>query len=174
MKKLILTIILTLFASTAFALPTEDTCEEHLYPMNTSANSPIVLLIYCMADSADASLDGYVISAATINSISGMYVHKVIAFPGGTAPTTDSDLTIVASMAGGGILSNNQSYDILGGNGTNLIDNTDTRDALTEAFSQDLDYEHIIDKNNTYTLVTANQAVNSATFGLKIILDYQQ
>ena len=104
------------------------------------------------------------ISAATIAKLDGMYFYNITAYPGGTAPTTDTDLTIVATKSG-----TNKSIDILGGNGTNIIDNTDTREGVPELTALTFEQDHIIDKANIYTPTTANNAVASATFVLELL-----
>jgi len=175
MKKLlsiIMSIICCVFLATSvLALPAADTCEEHLYPMNRSGSKEQVLLIYCQFK-GDASFTGYAISSANIESLGGKYIYNVIASEGATTPTSDSDLTIIASMSNTSpIYTNTMSYDILGGNGTDLIDDADTRSALTQNFTMDLNQYHLIDRMNTYTINATNNSVNNATFMLKFIID---
>lgn len=92
--------------------------------------------------------------------VAGMVLREVITYPtvGGTAPTVDSDLTVLDS----------HSFDLLGGKGTNLIH--DDAELRTNAYNvtSGLYYYPVID-STTLQVVVANQVVADATFTIELI-----
>jgi hypothetical protein len=216
---------------------------KSLYPGNRSQEMKKKILLYCTADSTDGSFS-LPLSEGLVEHLDGYFLYKVTAYPGITAPTTDSDLAITATTAklafdGGGttaltvgelitggtsgatglitsiVLSSgtwaggdaagsvtlrkrnniafqnndvltgstsggtadatgadttNKTINILGDNGTDLVDNTDTREVTCELITGAVGFFPIVDRDNVYTVAVTNNAVNSATFVIELML----
>ena len=102
------------------------------------------------------------IPAATIAELDGFYLYSVVAYPGSVAATDDTDIVITASTG-------NKSTDILGGNGTNLIDATTTKETIPHQTFSDLNFFWVIDADDTYTVTTANATAATANPVLELI-----
>lgn len=165
MKRLI-TIISALLLACVFAVESRaaGTCVESgtnptgIYDGNQLRGEVVTLLC---THHTDNSLSAAV-SASTMAKLAGKYVFAVKSYPGTTAPTDATDLSIVDS----------DGLSLLGvaDNGLNFIDATST---LATTF-----YNSHIGTNTywmpvtgeTWTISTANNAVASATFYLKFYL----
>ncbi|KKM61690.1 hypothetical protein LCGC14_1529190 [marine sediment metagenome] len=111
----------------------------------------------CIADVADASFpvaNTGTIEGAPGNStsftklIQGWFLHKIIVNPGATAPTVSSDLTIT----------DKHGIDVLDGNGTDLIHNTDSK----QSYAMIDGVPSLQPVVGDYILTITNNAVNSA------------
>jgi hypothetical protein len=125
------------------------------YGKTRSGVDKVVATLACVGDSSDGTLPDTDLSAALTALIKGMYLNFIISFPGGTAPTTAYDVTLVGKTTG---------IDVLGGAGADqsatlplqampVISATAQKRLITEAL----------------TFKVANQAVHSATFTVQLI-----
>lgn len=106
----------------------------------------------CTADAADATIGN-----TTITGFRDYYLYSVETWPGATAPTDVSDLT----------LSDSDSEDLLAGNGTDGIDATDKNTILPESAYMGLKFFHMIKGN--LTLAISGNAVNSAIINVRVV-----
>jgi hypothetical protein len=114
-------------------------------------NAAVVVTLTCTADSAAATYPATIINTlagVSKYNLAGMYLYKVSAAPGGTAPTDATDLTITDVFGA----------DLLGGKGTNLIDATTITETLVGPSG--MYSPQLITGNITATI--SNNAVNSA------------
>jgi len=122
------------------------------------------LIFTCTADVAAASFPetstGTTTNAPGANTtftqyIKGWFLHKIIVDPGAAAPTVDSDLTIKDS----------HGIDVLDGNGTDLIHNTDSK----QSYPMIDGVPSLQPVLGDYTLAITNNAVNSATLTVTLV-----
>lgn len=104
------------------------------------------------ADATAATVPNTSLTAANLAFVKGWYLYNVRTYPGATAPTDATDMTLVDS----------QSRDVLGGSGTDLIDST-TCESTSAALPF---YEKVTE---TLTLTVSNNAVYSAVFTIEVI-----
>lgn len=104
------------------------------------------------------------LSTDLVQLLDGFYVYSITSYPGGTAPTDNTDLVWTVAKTG-----TTKSVDILGTNGTDFIDATTTKELMTHQAFSSLNFYHVMDSDNTYTLTTSNNAVASATFVLEMV-----
>ncbi|MCK5606916.1 hypothetical protein KAR91_33750 [Candidatus Pacearchaeota archaeon] len=159
MKNITIAIIILLSATRVFAAGSCIETRTSLYS-GISLSNKYKLTMVCTSHS-DNSLST-TISTATVNKLSGLYFYNITAYPGDIAPTTDTDLTITATNG-------NKSIDVLGGNGVDIIDNTETREEIPRLIAGAVNFFSVVDPANTYTVATINNAVASATFTLELI-----
>lgn len=120
---------------------------------NTKAQyDKLFVLVTCTADASDASMSAAVPSTA-MRQLSGRYIYNIVTYPGGTAPTDNSDIAIADS----------DSYDVVtaSGNGLNKIDATTTRAFYTEGPDGGDEY-YLVHEDKTLTITQSNNSVNSA------------
>ena len=122
------------------------------------------LRFICTADVADASFPvahtGTIVGAPGISTsftklITGWFLHKIIVNPGATAPTVSSDLTIT----------DRHGIDILDGNGTDLIHNTDSK----QSYAMIDGVPSLQPVVGDYILTITNNLVNSATLTITLL-----
>ena len=164
MKKLLLTLLLAIFcfSSASYAADAMTQTLEKLD--NTKNMEKFKLTLACTLDSGGDFELSEALSTNIVNSLHGFYLYSVTAYPGATPSTDNADLTIMATDSG-----TNKSVDILGGNGTDLIDATTSKETIPAIGFAGLNLYHIMDKDNTYTITTANNAVASADPTLELI-----
>ena len=107
----------------------------------------IKVVLTCTADAADGSFPATVINDIVTLKLAGMSLYTVGTYPGGTAPTDASDLTITQD-----------TIDILDGKGTNLIDSTTSE--ITWAGSSTADFP--VPVLGDLTINITGNSVNSA------------
>lgn len=149
MKKILITILLCLFASYAFAAGT-------VTPGDLVTHSPEMksYVITCVADSADGTLPA---TAIDLTAVDGYYLYEIRTSPGGTAPTDASDFTLADA----------NGLDVLGGAGTDGIDATSDLNFIPK--KSDGGYFYPIIQNESLTLTITNNSVNSATFTIELV-----
>lgn len=122
------------------------------------------LIFNCMADPSDGSFPaistGIIANAPGSSTtftklIIGWFLHKIIVNPGTTAPTAATDITIT----------DDDGIDFLDGNGTDLIHNTDSK----QAYGMIDGVPSLQPITSDLLLTITNNAVNSATFAVKLI-----
>ena len=124
-----------------------------------SDGNRIMVKMTCVASSSDGTLPDTAFSTAAMNILTGNYkLYSVMTYPGGTAPTDATDLTL--SMNG---------MDLLGAKGTNLIDATTTESTFPYSVGMGLYRFPVI--TNTLTQAITNQAVHSATFTIEYVFE---
>jgi hypothetical protein len=155
MKKVIVAASLMLLCATSVLAA--GSCAEAISTVDGGEKLKKKLTLTC-THAAGALSDP--ISTANINRLAGMWVYSGKAYPGGTAPTDASDLTIVATKTG-----TNKSIDILGANGVDALDATSTTTFLPEA-----DIPYALDGEDVYTVTSANNAVAAAVVVIELIL----
>ena len=148
--------VLLMCASSAFAA---GTCPAAKLYTDTNKRT---LILSCVAHT-DGTLSAP-IGAPYIGFVNGMYLYSFTVYPGGTAPTDDSDLDITASRTG-----TNYSEDILGGNGTDAIDATTTKSNVPKQSFSGLNFFHIIDQTKVYTVNATNNVVNAGTVEIELV-----
>ena len=165
MKKMLALLIglgMVLCVSNVFAA---DAMTENLEKMDGTKNmEKYKLTLACTLDSGGDFELSEALSTSTVNTLHGFYLYSITAYPGATATTDNTDLTIIATEA-----TTNKSVDILGGNGTDLIDATTSKETIPAISFAGLNLYHIMDKENTYTITTANNAEASADPILELI-----
>lgn len=123
-------------------------------PVKMGRPSIAKLVLTCTASSTDASYPATVINplAVTADSrtfdIRGLKLYSVKAYPGSTAPTDATDLTITDEYG----------VDLLGGKGTDVIDSTSKTWTLVGPSGS---YSPALITGNITVTIT-NNAVNSA------------
>jgi hypothetical protein len=148
MKKLLLTLFILLISCDVFAA---GACVENTdYANNGSITK---WRVYTCTGSAD---DG-TIANTTITGFSGYYLYTIETWPGGTAPTDETDFTLLDALTG---------EDLMGGNGTNGIDATSKLTLIPKSAAMSLNLFHLVKGNLTF--VVSNQAVHSAVFCVRI------
>ena len=163
MKKFLLICVVTLLMP-AFSFAA-GTCVE------SGANNPVyiyagrdkvgeILTLLC-THHTDKSLSA-TIAASTMVKLSGKWVFAVKSYPGTTAPTDATDLSIVDS----------DGLSLLGvaDNGLNFIDATSTLATTFYNAHMATNSYWMPVAGEAWTISTANNAVASATFYLKIYL----
>lgn len=116
----------------------------------------IEVALICAADAAAATF-----TATVLNSLPGMpdilgyYLYSVKAWPGATAPTDASDLTIT----------DKDGIDLLGGRGTDLIDAT----TMTSCCAGSVANAMPMPVMGPITINITNNAVNAAVINLKLL-----
>jgi len=122
------------------------------------------LRFICVADASDASFpvaNTGIIAGAPGNStsftklIQGWFLHKIIVNPGVVAPTISSDLT----------MTDKHEIDVLDGNGTDLIHNTDSK----SSYAMIDGVPSLQPVLGDYILTITNNAVNSAILIVTLI-----
>jgi len=122
------------------------------------------LVFTCTADVAAASYPetstGTVTGAKGQNTthtqwFRGWFLHKIIVDPGAVAPTVDSDLTI----------KDDHGIDVLDGNGTDLIHNTDSK----QSYAMIDGVPSLQPMMSDLTLAITNNAVNSAVLTVTLV-----
>jgi hypothetical protein len=108
----------------------------------------------CTADSSDGS---YPATALDLDFVDGFYLYEVRTSPGATGPTDASDFTLTDSAG----------LDILGGAGTNQLDNTTDLRFFPKNSAGGYAYHAITD--TTVTLTITNNSVNSAVTTITLI-----
>ncbi len=123
------------------------------------ANNAInFVLIQCTADASDGSMSA-ALNTETMNALSGRLIYNVTAYPGGTAPTDESDLAIVDSRG--------KSLMTAAGNGLNFIDST----TLTEKYTENAegnDHYQSVHKGFPLTFTITGNSVNSAIMNISL------
>jgi len=120
-------------------------------------DSMIEVRLECTADSAAATYPAYTLKSKGGNTIdlTGYFLYSAKAWPGATAPTDATDLTITDI----------DGVDLLGGRGTDFIDATSK--TSTSAGTLVTDMPMPITSNLTITIT--NNAVNSAVCYIKLL-----
>jgi len=108
----------------------------------------------CTGDSGDGSFPATAMSAASLAHVKGWFLLKIAVNPGATAPTVDSDLT----------LTDGDGIDILDGNGTDLIHNTDSKATYGQVDGMPITQP----VQDAWTLTITNNSVNSAIIVIKL------
>jgi hypothetical protein len=106
----------------------------------------------CTADSGDGSMLPY-----TITGFHDFYLYSVETWPGGTAPTDNSDFTLTDPVTG---------EDLMGGNGTNGIDATTAKTLLPRSAAMILNFDHMVKGNLTLTII--HNYVLSAIMNIRV------
>jgi hypothetical protein len=109
MKKILFLFLALLFSSQAFAASTLVCTQDEVF-----FSGELGKKITCVATADGTSYSTLAIDKSAV----GMYLYLVSVSPGATAPTDNSDLTILQGSASG--------IDILGASGANTIDNATT------------------------------------------------
>ena len=156
MKKLLIVALLILWASSAFAV---GTCTQApvvgIMDNYTRSIESQILTFSCTGDASSGSFPATAISSANMTKLAGWYLYTVETKPGGTAPTTLYDITLV----------NGNGYDVTGGK---LAD----RSAAT-AERVNLGYAGagypVVDSTDTWTWTTTNNSVASATYTATLV-----
>lgn len=161
MKRLIITILSLLVAGNSWAAGTcveSGTNPTYIYHGNQVAGEVITLLC---THHTDNSLSAAV-AASTMAKLSGRYVVGIKSKPGTTAPTDNTDLSIVDS----------DSLSLIGvaDNGLDFIDATTTKETFFYNATEAVNIYKMPVAGEAWTISTANNAVASATFHLKFYL----
>ena len=151
MKKLILSLIIALFASTAWAAGTCTVATPTRAVLHGAGTSTIMISVACTADAADGSFPD-----TTISNVGGIILN-VYADPGATAPTTAMDMTLELGTTG---------IDLLGGAGANIATAADA--LITPANTAGDNY--IPGFAGDLTLKQSGNSVNSAGITYYIVL----
>lgn len=119
----------------------------------------MTLTFACTADAADGSFPATAFDTAFMAEAArhGGWVYSVETWPGATTPTNDSDLTIT----------NENSLDILGGNGANQIHSSNKKWFLPKNTDGGYAY-YPVTEDTTLTLNITNNAVNSAIVNIRV------
>jgi len=153
MKKLILTLLLIVWASSAIAAGTITFAYEEV---DKRGKHWIQVTATCTADSGDASYPDTEIGI----DVSGTYLMQVRTFFGGTGPTDNTDLYLKENSATG--------YDVLNAAGENRIDNAANND-----FQPTIDSDaSAVPIYGPLYIDIDNNSVNSAI--VTIVLDFIQ
>ena len=109
MKKLFAALIILLLLSTpAMALPSAGDSACVLTQTGSQPGAEHMWRQYtCTADSGDGSMDAY-----TVTGFFDFYLYSVETWPGATAPTDETDFTLLNAVTG---------EDMMGGNGAGAI-----------------------------------------------------
>ena len=108
----------------------------------------------CTADAADGTVANY-----TVVGFTDYYIYSVETWPGGTAPTDASDLTLLDAVTG---------EDLLGANGTDAIDATTPKTIFPKSTAMGLNFYHMVKGNLTLVVTQAAVATNSAVMNIRI------
>jgi hypothetical protein len=125
------------------------------------ANAKIIkgmveITLDCRADAAAATFDAVVLNGLSgVPDILGLKLYNVKAWPGSTAPTDATDLTITDA----------EGIDILGGRGTDLIDAT----TMTSCCAGSINTEMPMPIMGPITINITNNAVNAAVIKIKLL-----
>lgn len=117
-----------------------------------------VLTLLC-THHTDATLS-VALASGIMRKLGGLYILAIKSYPGSVAPTDATDLSATDS----------DGLDLLGANGTNFIDATSTLQTRGYNTLLSTDEKILAVDDEIWTIATANNAVNSATFYLKIYL----
>ncbi len=128
------------------------------YNRATGKVEGFIVHLVCTANDPATTISSSIDTISGVNtySLAGTNLHNVKSYPGATAPTDASDLTITDSYG----------VDLLGGKGTNLIDSTDYTQTLVGPSGAYAPQRSIGTKSVTIT----NNAVANAVINL--ILDF--
>lgn len=154
MKRVLLAIIFLLFmVANVWATAGSCTQTRHKYK-----GGMVVVKLVCTGDSTNGSLPTQTVSSANMAEIQGShYLYQVIAYPtsGGTAPDA-ADITVLQN-----------TEDLLGGKGTNLLHATNTLNSHPYNSTMTAYYYPAI--INTITVAVANQSTNSANWTMELV-----
>lgn len=154
MKKICVALLLVMaFAVNCFATAGSCTQTRHKYKGGT-----VVIKLVCTGDSTNGSLPTQTVSDANMAEIQGShFLYQVVAYPtsGGTAPDA-ADITVLQN-----------TQDLLGGKGTNLIHATNTLNSHPYNSTMTAYYYPAI--INTITVAVANQSTNSANWTMELV-----
>ena len=162
MKHLIIILSILLAAVSAQAAGTcveSGTNPTYIYTAEGYRAGSIVTLL--CTHHTDNSLSAAV-AASTMAKLAGKYVFLIKSYPGTTAPTDATDLSIVDS----------DGLSLIGvaDNGLNFIDATSTKATLFYNATLGTNMYYMPVAGEAWTISTANNAVASATFYLKFYL----
>lgn len=127
-------------------------------PVKTGRPTVAKLVLTCTADADAATYPATVINPLAVTSdgrtfdLRGLKLYSVKAYPGETAPTDATDLTVTDEFG----------VDLIGGRGTNLIDATDK--TWTPAGPASYNFPALVTGNITVTIT--NNSVKSAVVTL--------
>ena len=153
MKKSFLSLVTILFIFGCFTVSVFAAGECVLTQSGTHPGQDIMWRQYtCTADASDGS-----VPAHTITGLSGFYLYSVETWPGATAPTDASDLTLLDATTG---------EDLLGGNGTDAVDATTPKTIAPKSTAMDLNFYHMVKGNLTMNIT--NNSVNSAIINVRV------
>jgi len=165
MKRIILAILILLaWAGIASAA---GTCVEsgdnptRIYDTSGNiSNTGDEILLLC-THHTDNSLSAE-LSSTIMEKLAGWYSWQVISFPGGTAPTDDTDLEISEEMT------DTIGLSLLGSNGTDFIDATTAKETLFYISSIGVNIGRMAVPSRPWTVSTSGNTVASAEFYLLI------
>ena len=178
MKRFILTVLLAVLVLIAPAIASAAGSSVAIVSDKILAPGLRVIEILFTADDTDGSIPALTLNNATTGIVStapagspqarahnekhtlfGWYAYKLIidGNHAGTEPTEDSDIIIEEN-----------GIDLLGGNGTDLVDNTDERETLFKIGSTAATQPFL--DTWTITITQAAEATNSATVTAKIVM----
>ena len=152
MKRLLSTFILTLFIVGCFTLPSFAAGTCVLTQSGTKPGGERMWRQYtCTADNPAGTI------AYTVTGFYDFYIYSIETWPGTTAPTDATDLTLIDATTG---------EDLLGGNGTDAIDATTPKTVIPRSTAMSLNFYHMIKGNMTLTIT--NNAVAEAIMNVRI------
>ncbi len=148
MRKLLLAVALLLIPSITFGA---GTCV--LDQSGTQSGGNRMWRQYlCTADASDGSM-----AAFTVGGFYDFYIYSIETWSGTTAPTDNTDFTLLEAVTG---------EDIVGGNGTDGIDATTSNTVLPRSSFMSLNFYHMI--KGDLTLTITNNSVNSAEMYIRV------
>ena len=155
MKKLIFFLLL-FFYGDAFGAGTVTSEMVDAGPSNDTSRIKTIVFT-CTADAAAATYPATAFSAAQIAYVKGYFLSHLKADPGATGPTDNSDVTLTYG-----------GFDILGGNGTDIIDETVNGVCVPYGSNGDAQYPMT---GEALTLNISNNAVNSAVTVITLVFE---
>jgi len=162
MKRLLLTILMLGWAGSAFAAGTCVESSTTSVYTDSGVGGKVVLLL--CTHHTDNSLSAAV-AASTMNKMSGLFIDRIVTKPGTTAPTDNTDLSIVDAIG--------RTVVAVGDGGLNAVDATTVVE--TQPYNaKKTAYDVFWVTDDAFTVSTANNAVASATFYIYIYLTPQR
>jgi len=152
MKRL-LSLLTILFTIGCFTIPAFAAGSWVLTQTGTHTGSERMWRQYtCTADASTGSAPAY-----TVTGFHDFYLYSVETWPGTTAPTADSDVTLLDAITG---------EDLLGGNGTDAIDAATPNTISPKSAAMSANFNHLVKGNMTINIT--NNAVHSAIMHIRI------
>lgn len=151
MRKLLFVLsVIMLMCEQAIAAGTVTSTELYYGSLKT-------ITFTCTADAADGSYPATALTTAQKKYVRGWWLSHVKIDPGATGPTDNSDLTLTVG-----------SFDILGGNGTDAIDNAVNCVLVPYGSGGDAQYPMTDDD---LTINITNNSVNSAVTVITLVFE---